>query len=641
MTGSRGAALLALLAFVAGGCVSSRRWQDRQMFEVFRQDSERIERIFERGSRGDGDDFAQQLLDLLEAPAATRDNLRAALAGTTAEFERLAAERPVPRPGEKKMVVQSGSAALAAAGAAAGGAAGGPPALGGLAGLGILETFTADPNGQSAMDLATPACQAKFCAGVATRSLNPLDLPALPDRPTCSTLKALTGESHPPLAGYFGRLRTSCLGLGLALRLGFRDQYYAHLFKDHVPASGEPGINVKALVLRAKDGTTFYWAKTDLIGAFQDLRSTVLRKLHDQSITDIGDENFLLHGTHTHSGLGAISPRWFPMVATVDLFEREVYERVAGAIVEAILAARANVTPAKLGTGTATIDHITENRRERCQGDPPNPAPDPIVGIVRIDREDDSPMAVVFNFAIHGTSLGDGNLVLHPDNMGYAERYVEQHFGGTALFFNGTEGDVRPVGHAADVGCALGCTVVDALQPIQTSSDIALSYEFCRLNDPHDPLLDPSCIDQLEQIQFRPLMFIEDPAREGCFLDDGTSNVVVRIPKSLDPPLMDRQGAVLAAYRIDRTIGAQTTTSLVLTLPVEPITAIGHDLRGSLLPGPDHVWIFGLSNAHMGYAVTQQEYQQGGYESGANFFGPTEGAVFTNIAVDLASKVFP
>lgn len=622
---------LIFTALVLAGCASSARFKDRYMFDVFRQKPEKIERIFDKTERQDLEP-ADRLLRLVDKPPAARDNLLAELERRVAGFEELI---------EHRDLAAKGGQAGAPTNAPPGGGARGLPAIGGLAGLGILEAFPADPDAQSGTSLATAACQATFCAGVAARSLNPEDfVPPLPDRPQSSFLRSLTGTSEPPLAGYFGRLRKNCLGLGL--RLGNRKHYYAHMFKDHQPATSGPGIQVKALVLRAADGKTFYWAKADLIGAFQDLRSTVLKMLHDQNITDIGEENFLLHGTHTHSGLGALSPRWFAMIATVDLWDRTLYERVAGEIVEAIKDARAPLAPAKLGTGSVSVDHVTRNRRERCGADPANPAPDPTVGIIRIVKAtDDSPLATILNFAIHGTSLGDGNKVLHPDNIGYIERYIEQAHGGAALFFNATQGDVGPVGHVSDIGCAVGCEVVDALPAIATTSAVALESTFCHLNDPPDPQFQPACSKKLEQIQFRPLMFLENPLQPGCFLNVGSADKVITFPKASDWTLMERQGAVFAAYRLDHTVNGVTTNTVVLGLPAEPITDIGTQIRAGTDPDFENVWIFGLSNAHMGYVVNPQEYAQGGYEAGATFFGPTQGDHFRDIAVGLANQIAP
>ncbi|MGB5343529.1 MAG: hypothetical protein WBP67_15710, partial [Thermoanaerobaculia bacterium] len=85
---------------------------------------------------------------------------------------------------------------------------------------------------------------------------------------------------------------------------------------------------------------------------------------------------------------------------------------------------------------------------------------------------------------------------------------------------------------------------------------------------------------------------------------------------------------------------SQATRTLVMTMPGEPIRDIGMLMKANAPAGVDNTWVFGLSNAHIGYIVTEEEYMQGGYEAMANFFGSTQGERLTSIAAYLAAKVF-
>lgn len=582
-------AAVALASFC--GCASTTDRADREQLDAFTGDAGAIERSTAENAGAP----TEVVLDALRLPGANRDNLRAARRRAEADF-----------------------------------------AAGGATGLGVRSSFPP----------ACPAapCASGFCAGVAARSLDPESLlPALPDLPSSFLLRLLTGDSRPPLAGYGTRLRTNLIGQ--AIRLAFRDQYYAHLFKDSTgsPSTG-PRNQVKAVVMSDDDGGKLYWVRTDLIGGFQDLRAKVLEELRDRGLCDVHDGNLLLTGTHTHSGLGALNPRWFFALASVDLFQQDLFERVAARIAETVLAADADLGPAKLGTGAATLATITHNRRETCPGDPPNSPPDPTLGVIRIDRPGlpDTPLATLFNFSIHPTSLGAANLELRPDNVGWAEREVERQAGGMAMFFNGTEGDVAPdAGGAQAIGEVLGQAVVAARGDIAATQQVALYTRYCQLDDPDVPPAYPApCPEKLERIQFRPLMF-SAASTAGCFVDRGDHPLVIEISKTDDPPLLEREGVVMGAHRIDTGIGAAAKRTVILTLPGEPITDIGHEIRAAASAGNDHVWVFGLANAHMGYIVTEQEYLQGGYESGSNLFGPTAGTVFRDNAVHLESQLPP
>ena len=57
---------------------------------------------------------------------------------------------------------------------------------------------------------------------------------------------------------------------------------------------------------------------------------------------------------------------------------------------------------------------------------------------------DERPIAVVWNYAIHGTMLGASNFKLSGDVMGDASARIEEQLGAPALYVNGAVGDVSP-----------------------------------------------------------------------------------------------------------------------------------------------------------------------------------------------------
>src|SRR4029453_5657891 len=59
------------------------------------------------------------------------------------------------------------------------------------------------------------------------------------------------------------------------------------------------------------------------------------------------------------------------------------------------------------------------------------------------------PVAVLWNFAIHGTMLGPRNRLLSGDVTGAASPAIGDALGVPALFVNGTVGDVSPQEHGA------------------------------------------------------------------------------------------------------------------------------------------------------------------------------------------------
>ena len=60
----------------------------------------------------------------------------------------------------------------------------------------------------------------------------------------------------------------------------------------------------------------------------------------------------------------------------------------------------------------------------------------------------------------------------------------------------------------------------------------------------------------------------------------------------------------------------------MVTIPGEPSTQVGYDLRQSLVDaGHSDPWVLGLVNDYMAYFTTKEEYKQGHYDSCSSLFG--------------------
>ena len=71
---------------------------------------------------------------------------------------------------------------------------------------------------------------------------------------------------------------------------------------------------------------------------------------------------------------------------------------------------------------------------------------DPTVGVIRIDRNDGTPLAILVNYACHPVVFGPDNLDYSADYPGEMRRYVEQQMGSgsMAFFLQGAPGDINP-----------------------------------------------------------------------------------------------------------------------------------------------------------------------------------------------------
>lgn len=177
--------------------------------------------------------------------------------------------------------------------------------------------------------------------------------------------------------------------------------------------------------------------------------------------------------------------------------------------VQAVKEAVAAMVPVRVGTGRGREDRIMENRRLKMKDgsevdmrraysmprdeDVESVGPvDPEIGLLRLDRMDGTPLALVYNFAchpIHGVP-GGGNTADFP---GFASKAIEENLGDSAsgknvmaFFIQGCAGDINPamykmvqqVHDTEHYGNQLGLSTLQAarqIQPRETSTLKAIS----------------------------------------------------------------------------------------------------------------------------------------------------------------------
>ncbi len=164
---------------------------------------------------------------------------------------------------------------------------------------------------------------------------------------------------------------------------------------------------------------------------------------------------------------------------------------------QAVKEASQKMVPVRVGAGIGHENRIMENRRLTLKNGktadvrhayslPPDEEVvgtgpvDPDIGILRMDRNDGRPLAVVYNFACHpiqGVPSG-GNTA---DITGFASRMIEDNLseGAIALFLQGCAGDINPIFYkdvdrprnAEPLGNMLGFSTLQAVRKIHSNSD--------------------------------------------------------------------------------------------------------------------------------------------------------------------------
>jgi len=230
---------------------------------------------------------------------------------------------------------------------------------------------------------------------------------------------------------------------------------------------------LEARVLAMSDGSrTIAFITLDLCFPFDPPIMDDIR----QAVRGTVDE-VIFHASHTHSG-----PTYSEAVDAA----KHAVPRVAAAIETAAH----SMAPVRIGNGWGQV-YLGFNRRYlrpdgsvqmfwRNEPKVSTTFPvDPTVGVIRFDRMDGKPLAILVNYACHPVVLGPENLDYSADYPSEMRRYVEQNLGGMAFFLQGAPGDINPyfdktpliedaVGVMKQTGAQLGAEAVRVARTIQT-----------------------------------------------------------------------------------------------------------------------------------------------------------------------------
>ena len=305
----------------------------------------------------------------------------------------------------------------------------------------------------------------------------------------------------------------------------------------------------------------------------------------------IDPENFWWTLTHTHSAPEVGVPG-LPEVFMGDRYKHDVdtayTSLVERSLIKGITEARNKLAKAKLGVGWG-FSQANINRRaidvngKASLGLNPEGAVDRKIGLIRLDKEDGSPLALIANYAIHGTVLGPAQTEISGDAPGIVSEYVEQKLGVPLLFINGAAGNLAPIysvypnpkaGHLSQFKVLLGDKILSANKEIVSSrSDIKLFTGSIIIETPRKPNLS----------------WPKDLSRYTQTLANGDHMVL--LPARF--------------LKINEDVA-------IWSLPVELFCEISNEIRDRS-PFP-FTFFYGYTNGWLGYLPTEKEWKYGGYE---------------------------
>ncbi len=343
-------------------------------------------------------------------------------------------------------------------------------------------------------------------------------------------------------------------------------------------------------IVAMDDGKTqFFLVSTDLAVVSPSFYDDVARDLQKE----LGIEPLQVWWTttHTHSA-PEVGPAGLPAVFMGERYKHEPNLEYSGwvksTLIEGIKEARAKLEPARLGIGWGFAMANINRRGKDVEGpaflgmNPDGPA-DRLIGLIRLEKADGKLLALIANYAMHGTVLGAENLQISADAPGVVAEYVEEKLGAPMLYINGAAGNLAPIysvypdfksGHLSQFRVLLGDKILAANREIgPTTSEVELSLGAKIVETPRKEGLGwaPDLADYLRKTS--------------------TGAMVVRLP--------------VRFLKINNDVA-------IWAAPLELFCEIAMDIRNRS-PFP-YTLYFGYCNGWLGYFPTKAEFAFGGYE---------------------------
>ncbi|MFO0710746.1 MAG: neutral/alkaline non-lysosomal ceramidase N-terminal domain-containing protein [Sandaracinus sp.] len=450
--------------------------------------------------------------------------------------------------------------------------------------------------------------------------------------------------------------------------------------------------HAKALAITAGEETVVL-LRTDLIFADDTITHEVTERLGPELAGKV-----IWTSTHSHTAPGSFSADLKFQVGA-----GPVRAAVRGALIEALVAAAeealASRVPARIGIATNEHfdpeHHVSYDRRDENDdlfGG--QERADERLAVIRVDRVDGEPLAIVPIFGVHSAILDDDVAVFSTDASGAFDHAIEEQFDREVLVMHvqGAAGDVLGASHghlrfadeepqwdfARNEECArfataeimeawerAGSAMQDtlAMEMVTRSVEMGPSWETftvrggalsyapwdgtraCdRVVFEADGLTVASPIDEFNAPGGASLCgddadpqlpIARLPNTEGLF-PYGSCASIPRVTRVLGPALSFEFGRMPICSGTRTTVGAWRLGDFLFGLaPGEPVT-LWRDAVVARSPfPPGRTFVIGYALGHNGYLLTPEDWLRGGYEPSINSWGPLEGEYLGERIVEL------
>lgn len=467
---------------------------------------------------------------------------------------------------------------------------------------------------------------------------------------------------------------------------------------DHAAGPVNDPSFAKALVLKSGDTTTvLVTVDAVAIGGIGRIGNGFLASVRGELQKELGlsPGNLIVNASHCHG---------------------VVRGDTAQLVVQAVKAAAKNLVPVKAGAGVAHEDRISENRRLKLRDgsemdmrraysmprdeDVASVGPiDPQVGLLRLDRMDGTPFAVLYQFACHPI-MNPPHKGSSADYPGFASKVIEDALGGGAMafFVQGCGGDINPVRYkevnrppdAEPLGTMLGATVLAAARKMETSPGAVLKvrnevigvpraadYErrIAAIEAEQAKLLKSLRPTNINFKSFLPLLVQQRLAPDlpshhaQSYLHDqslgrdpitkldadnrasveaylGNIQIMERLTRLntnlalLKKHLEETKAAASATLDVE-VCGLRVGDFKLVTFPGEVTVQVGLDIKKAA--GDPHAFVSGYTNGYIFYTPTAEQRNNTGYaqEDCDTLVAPEWQAIFEKKALEIFKKLTP
>ena len=352
-------------------------------------------------------------------------------------------------------------------------------------------------------------------------------------------------------------------------------------------------LHAKALALQAGQQRPAVIVTVDLLGVTARSASHVAAQVERRM--RIPRANLLFNASHTHCG-----PVVDEQLSVAYALSSEQWAAIRaysawldGKLVDVIGAAVSRLRPARVARARGEAA-FAANRRVKFT---PNGPVDHSVPILRVDRADGKPYAVVFGYACHNTTMGDSFVKYHGDYAGVAQAVLEQrHPGTTALFVAGCGADANPQPRGS----------LELVEAHGTALADAVDREFNQ-GTPVAPALRTAftTVD---------LPFVGDAARQRWKQQLDIEEVYLRRHATLMEAAVARDGRLPATQPEPVQVWQLGRELTLVALGGEVVVDYALRLAREFPERP--VWAAGYSNDVFGYVPSARVLKEGGYEGG-------------------------